>query len=51
MDLVLSYSTTPKLLLLYLALDYTHMPILLIKDPILSYNYLSKTYIDYNVLY
>ena len=50
-DLVSSHSTAPKLLLLCLALDYTHMPILLIEDPILSYAYLSKPYIYYNVPY
>ena len=50
-DLVLSHSTTPKLLLLYLALDYAHVSILLAEDPILSYAHLFKPYIDYNVLY
>ena len=47
----LSYSTTPRLLLLYLVLDYTYMLILLEEDPILSYTYLSKPYIEYNVSY
>ena len=51
MDLVLSHSTPPKLFLLCLALDYTYMPILLVEDPILSYTYSSKLYIDYDVPY
>ena len=50
-DLIVSYSAAPKLLLLYLALDYAYMPILLVEDPILSYTYSFKSYIDYNVFY
>ena len=50
-DLVSSHSTAPKLLLLYLALDYTYILMLLTEDPISSHAYLSKPFIDYNVLY
>ena len=51
MDPISSYSTAPKLLLLYLASDYAHIPMLLIEDPISSHAYLSKPYIDYDVPY
>ena len=50
-DLVSSYSTAPKLLLLCLALDYTHVPMLLAEDPISSHTHLSKPCIDYDVPY
>ena len=50
-DLVLSHSTTPKLFLLCLALDYTYVPMLLIEDPILSHVLLSILYSEYNVSY
>ena len=50
-DLVLIYFTTPKLLLLCLALDYAYMSILLAEDPILSYILLSILYSEHNVFY
>ena len=50
-DLVLIHSATPKLLLLCLALDYTHVSILLVEDPILSYVILTMLYSEYKVSY